>query len=195
MSFIGRTITLLAGAGATDPLRASKEFRRLWLSILCANSGRWSAILALLWLTFDLSSSELAVGMVGAATFGPLLLAPVGGWCADWLSRPRLIAAYRCAASIAIIGVALLAATELATVTHAILVGGVIGLTDAGTRPARMALMAEQVGEPLIAPAAAMSTIAMVSGQVVAAATAGAAMAAGGPAAALALGAVWFGVA
>ena len=76
----------------TTPLRVSRDFRRLWIGQAISLFGTMVTSAALPFQVFDQTGSSLAVGLLGAAQLGPLLVcAVVGGSFADRIDKRRLI--------------------------------------------------------------------------------------------------------
>lgn len=74
------------------PLKASRDYRRLYIGQFVSGFGSAINYVVLPWQTYELTKSTLAVGMLGVAEFLPMfLLAFVGGALADFVDRRRLI--------------------------------------------------------------------------------------------------------
>src|SRR2546421_2841026 len=76
----------------TTPLRVSRDFRRLWIGQAVSVFGTTVTTAALPFQVFEETGSSLAVGLLGAAELGPLLVcAVVGGSFADRVDKHRLL--------------------------------------------------------------------------------------------------------
>jgi MFS family permease len=76
----------------TTPLRVSRDFRRLWIGQAVSLFGTMVTTTALPFQVFEETGSSLAVGLLGAAQLGPLLVcAVVGGSFADRIDKRRLL--------------------------------------------------------------------------------------------------------
>ena len=76
----------------TTPLRASHDFRRLWIGQAVSFFGSTITTAALPYQVFHETGSSFAVGLLGAVQLGPLLLfALVGGAFADSIDKRRLL--------------------------------------------------------------------------------------------------------
>jgi len=76
----------------TTPLRVSRDFRRLWIGQAVSVFGTTVTTAALPFQVFEQTGSSLAVGLLGAAELGPLLVcAVVGGSFADRVDKRRLL--------------------------------------------------------------------------------------------------------
>ena len=63
----------------TTPLRVSPDFRRLWLGQAVSFVGSQVTAAALPYQVFHQTGSSLAVGLLGLAQLGPLLLFALAG--------------------------------------------------------------------------------------------------------------------
>jgi ENTS family enterobactin (siderophore) exporter len=80
------------------PLRASADFRRLYVGQLVSFLGSQLAVVAVPYQVFRLTGSSFQVGLVSLAQLGPLLIGTlVGGDVADRMDRRRLILAMQIA--------------------------------------------------------------------------------------------------
>src|SRR5438552_4123363 len=76
----------------TTPLRVSRDVRRLWIGQAVSVFGTTVTTAALPFQVFEQTGSSLAVGLLGAAELGPLLVcAVVGGSFADRVDKRRLL--------------------------------------------------------------------------------------------------------
>jgi MFS family permease len=76
----------------TSPLRDSADYRRLWGSDIAGSLGDQIPVVAVPFQVYALTRSSLAVGLVGLAQLGPLLLGTVvAGGIADAFDRRRLL--------------------------------------------------------------------------------------------------------
>src|ERR1700736_1149918 len=83
----------------TTPLRVSRDFRRLWVGQAVSFMGSMVTTAALPFQVFHQTHSSLAVGLLGVAQLGPLLVcAIVGGGFADRIDKRRLLLAVTAAA-------------------------------------------------------------------------------------------------
>src|ERR1044071_9317390 len=84
----------LLGVLAIDitPLKAARDYRLLYIGQFVSGFGSAISYVVLPWQMYQLTGSELAVGMLGVAEFAPMfLLSFVGGALADYIDRRRLI--------------------------------------------------------------------------------------------------------
>lgn len=81
------------GAAAIFQSWRFPDYRRLWLCVVVANSGRWILALGAGWLLFNLTHSSFWVGASFVAIQGPaLLISPLAGVWADRYDRRLLLA-------------------------------------------------------------------------------------------------------
>ena len=74
------------------PLRASRDFRRLWFGTGISAIGSQITTVAIPFQLYELTGSTLLVGLLGIAALVPLLVVPVyGGAVADAVDRRRLL--------------------------------------------------------------------------------------------------------
>src|SRR5258708_26705828 len=76
------------------PLRVAPDFRRLWLGQGVSYIGSMVTTASLPFQVFHQTHSSLAVGLLGVAQLGPLLVCSViGGRFADRVHKPRFVLA------------------------------------------------------------------------------------------------------
>src|SRR3981189_1911700 len=76
----------------TTPLRASRDFRRLWTGQAVSFFGSTITSAALPSQVFHQTGSSFAVGLLGLVQLGPLLLfSLIGGAFADSIDKRRLL--------------------------------------------------------------------------------------------------------
>jgi MFS family permease len=141
----------------TTPLRVSHDFRRLWIGQAVSFLGSTMTAAALPFQVYQQTHSSLAVGLLGVAQLGPLLLCSVvGGAFADSVDKRLLllgvtIAALACSTGLAVnasldhpqlwlIYVLGAAASGVTAVTFPVLRSLLPLLLDEALRPAAFAL-------------------------------------------------------
>ena len=156
------------------PLRASRDFRLLFLGAGVSQVGRQLTVVAIPYQVFLITRSSLAVGLVGLATVGPLVtFSLAGGAVADAVDRRKLLLVVQ------ILSASVSAALAVnATSGHprlwpiyvlAALAAGLAGVD----LPTRSAIVPGLVGRELFPAAAALNQILIQVGQVVGPALAG----------------------
>jgi MFS family permease len=91
----GRARRALRGLAIdVTPLRASRDFRLLFIGQSVTFFGSMMTFVVLPWQMYQLTRSSLMVGLLGVAEFVPILLmAFVGGALADYVDRRRMVRA------------------------------------------------------------------------------------------------------
>ena len=175
------------------PLRESGQYRLLYGGELLAVLGSQLTVVAVPLQVYLLTRSSLAVGLVGLAQLGPLLVCSlVGGAVADAVDRRRLLVWVQLAR--AALGVGLVTNAlrpEPALWPLYVLTAAAAGL-QAVDAPARTAAVPALVRRELLAAAAALHQILMQVGMVAGPALAGLLVARAGLAAAYAIEVVAF---
>jgi MFS family permease len=92
----GRRTRLAAGvrrlAVDTTPLRLHRDFRLLWTGELISQTGSQITLVAVFIQVFQLTGSSAAVGIIGLAQLGPLIVMTLlGGPLVDRIDRRRLL--------------------------------------------------------------------------------------------------------
>lgn len=156
-----------------DPLQVP-NYRRYFVAQLISISGNWIQNVAAVWLMVSLTGDGLAVGLVPALQFLPLLLiGQFGGLLADRVDKRRLLLCTQLlmvvpAAALAVI--AFLDAATPALIYAAVLLRGVAMAVDG---PARQALPIELVGEDRVVGAVALNSLAINASRIIGPAVAG----------------------
>ena len=74
------------------PLRASRDFRRLWLGLLASTFGTQFTIVATFLQVFSLTDSTVAVGLIGLVGFLALVAGTLaGGTFLDAFDRRKIL--------------------------------------------------------------------------------------------------------
>jgi MFS family permease len=141
--------------GSARPSRlpaALSSFRhrnfRLWFAgQLVSMIGTWMQIIAQGWLVYQISHSELVLGIYGFASAIPILvISPWAGVLADRLPRRRLLLATQTAFMLSAFALAALTLSNLVQVWHIILFGMLQGVINAFDTPARLSFGLDMVG-------------------------------------------------
>jgi MFS family permease len=136
----------VAHGGIFSALRV-RNYRLFWFGQIVSVTGTFMQGTAQQWLVLQLSPDPLALGLVGAFQFGPLLvLAPFGGIAADrWQRRKVLMTTQTCAALLAFT-LWILTWTGLVQLWHVFVLALLLGLVNAFDMPTRQAFVSEMVG-------------------------------------------------
>lgn len=134
----------------TTPLRVSPDFRRLWIGQGVSSLGLMITFAALPYQVYHQTGSSLAVGLLGLAQFGPLLLFSLaGGALADSLDKRRLLLAVTAIGMVCSSLLAANAALEHPQLWVCYVLGAVSSGVIAASYPALRSLLPFLVGEEL----------------------------------------------
>ncbi len=148
-------------SGLVEAFRSfrTRNYRLFWFGQLVSLAGTWMQDLAISWLVYSLSGSELALGLTMAIRFGPALLFSLyGGVLADRLrKRPTMIYCEALQLVIALT-LAILMSADLITVTIIWVLAGIRGVGEAVQGPVRQAFVPEMVGTEDLTNAIALNS-------------------------------------
>jgi MFS family permease len=163
-----------AGFRAALSSLGNREYRWLFVSNLLfffAMQGQW---LVRSWLAYELTQSELALGLVSFAVALPMTaIAPFGGVIADRIERRNLIAGGQLLLIASELTVLVLLATGMLRFWHLLVLASVMGCVFPFIMPARQALVVNVVGKRELTNAMALSMGGMNAARVAAPALAG----------------------
>jgi hypothetical protein len=109
------------------PLRASRDFRLLFLGQVVSNLGTQAALVALPFQIFVLSHSAALVGLLGAFEIGPMVVISLfGGAIADRIDRRLLVGVAQVGVIATAGGLAAAAATGRPPVLLVLILGGLL---------------------------------------------------------------------
>ena len=138
---------------------SSVPYRRFWLGSIASVGSTQLFLLGMAWLVYELSDSALYLGLLGAATAVPTILATlVGGLVADRINRRSVLILTSGTSAILLLILAALDATELVRVWHALLISALLGLVHGFDFPSRSSIF-----PALIEPKQMMSAVALNS--------------------------------
>jgi len=173
---------LRAIAVDVSPLRASRDFRLLYLGTAVGQLGSTFTTVAVPFQLYELTGSTLAIGLFGAVTFVPLLvLNIVGGAIADKVERRRWMVGCQL---LGLVGTAGLTANSLLpdpNVPVIYLLGAIDVCAFALGAPAQRASVIRTVGVEHVASAMALKGVSGSVAHVAGPAMAGVLLAASGP--------------
>ena len=156
---IGNRVRIQHGekTGMFTALR-QRNYRLFWLGQLISVTGTFMQGTAQQWLVLTLTSNPLALGIVGALQWGPVIV-PFGGAISDrWPRRSVLVVTQTCSGILACALFAL-------TVTHQIqlwevyLLALLLGLVNAVDMPTRQAFVSEMVNEDHLLNAVSLNSV------------------------------------
>ncbi|MFN8492963.1 MAG: MFS transporter [Caldilineaceae bacterium] len=145
-----------------------RNFRLYMGGQLVSLVGTWMQIIAQGWLVYQLSHSELALGIVGFASAIPaLLVSPWAGVIVDQVSKRNLIVATQTGAMILAFILAVLDFAHIVQVWHVVVLAVGLGFVNAFDGPARQAFVVEMVGREDLPNAIAMNSMTFNSARIV----------------------------
>jgi MFS family permease len=185
--------------GTTDRLRRTfsafgeRDFRIFWLGQLVSVTGTWMQTVAQGWLILLLTGSPFVLGVAAAARSIPVLLLVVpAGIVADRFDRRRIILATTVVATLASGTLGVLTILGRIDVPTVLVLGAVLGMTNAFEMPARQSYVSELTGPRYLANAIALNSLLFNAARVVGPAIAGILVALVGPGWAFVVNAVSF---
>jgi MFS family permease len=134
----------------TTPLRVSSDFRRLWIGQAVSFLGTTMTSAALPFQVYQRTHSSLAVGLLGVAQLGPLLLfSIIGGAFADSVDKRLLLIGVTVAASLCSVGLAVNASLAHPQLWLLYVLGAAAAGVTAVTFPVLRSLLPLLLDEPL----------------------------------------------
>jgi MFS family permease len=176
---------------AVQPRAASGTFRSLrhrnfqlyFGGQLISVAGTWMQAVAQAWLVYEISHSDLTLGIVGfAAAIPALVVSPWGGVIVDRVPKRAVLIATQVGAMVLALILAVLAFTHTVQVWHVVVLAGGLGLVNAFDGPARQAFVVEMVGRDDLTNAIAVNSMMFNSARVIGPAIGGLLLASVGPA-------------
>ncbi len=160
-----------------------RNFQLYFGGQLISNAGTWMQIIAQGWLVYQLSHSELVLGIVGFASAVPtLLISPWGGVIVDRVPKRNLLIMTQASAMFLAFILAALTFTHTVQTLHVILLAAGLGIVNSFDAPARQAFVVEMVGREDMPNAIALNSMMFNSARVIGPAVGGLLLAVVGPA-------------
>ena len=124
----------------------SKNYRLYFIGQAVSLIGTWIQQIAMRWLVYRLTKSELLLGVVGFASDIPVFfLVPFAGVLADKLKRHRILAITQALSALQAFVLAILVITDQIAVWHVVVLGILLGIISAFDIPARQAFLVDVV--------------------------------------------------
>jgi MFS family permease len=161
---------------AVDTFRSLRvgNFRLFFGGQIVSQIGNWLTLVAQTLLVLYLTDSGIALGLLAAAQFGPILiLSPWAGLVADRSDKRRLLLFVQALAMVQSFALAVIAFSPEPSVIAIYLVAVFGGITMAFDNPARRAFVAEMVDRDDVPNAVSLNTALMTTSRVVGPALAG----------------------
>ncbi len=151
-----------------------RNFRLFYLGQLISLAGTWMQAVAQDWLVLELTNDPVALGIVAAAQFVPVMvLGLFGGVVADAVpKRVALMFTQSGAAALALV-LGLLVLGGHVEVWQVMVMAFLLGVINAFDMPIRQSFVVEMVGRPDVASAVALNSAAFNAARVVGPAIAG----------------------
>jgi MFS family permease len=135
---------------------------------LVSNAGTWMQAIAQGWLVYQLSHSDLMLGIVGfAAAIPSLLVTPWGGVVVDRMPKRRLLLMTQIGAMLLAFILAALTFSGLVREWQIVLLAAGLGFVNAFDAPARQAFVVEMVGREDLPNAIALNALMFNSARVI----------------------------
>lgn len=159
------------------------NFRLYFYGQLISLSGSWMQIVAQGWLVFNLTQSELWLGVVACAAGLPsLVLSPFAGVVVDRFSRRNILILSQTMQMILAFILAALTFAGVVQVWHIVTLAFLLGITNAVDAPSRQTIIADLVGKDHLSSGIALNSIMFNGSRVIGPAAAGIALTQVGPA-------------
>ncbi|MFN8448911.1 MAG: MFS transporter [Anaerolineae bacterium] len=183
MATLTQTGKLVNRTGTLSALR-NPNFRLYFVGQMISNSGTWMQNIAQSYLVFEITKSELWLGIVACASGLPIiLLSPIAGVIVDRFPRRNLLMFTQVSQMILALILAILTFTGLVQVWHIVVLAVLLGMTNALDMPSRQTIVFEIVGREDMYSGIALNSIMNSLGRVLGPAAAGIAL--------VSLGAAW----
>ena len=145
-----------------------RNFQLYFGGQLISVAGTWMQIIAQGWLVYQLSHSELELGIVGFASAIPsLLVSPWGGVLVDRLPKRNLLVVTQASAMLLAFILSLLTFSSTVQVWHIIALAALSGLVNAVDGPTRQAFVVEMVGREDLSNAIALNSMMFNSARII----------------------------
>ncbi|HEX8993563.1 MAG TPA: MFS transporter [Anaerolineales bacterium] len=165
---VAATAELTASSTNVFAALRHRNFQLYFSGQLISNAGTWMQVIAQGWLVYQLTHSELALGLVGFASAIPSLLAtPWGGVVVDRVPKRTLLILTQTGAMLLAFILAALAFTGLVRQWHIIMLAAGLGLVNSFDSPGRQAFVVEMVGREDLSNAIALNSLMFNSARVV----------------------------
>ncbi len=157
-----------AAAPNTFAALRHRNFQLYFGGQLISNAGTWMQVIAQGWLVYELTHSDLALGIVGFAAAVPALLVSAwGGVVVDRVPKRTLLIITQSSAMLLAFILAALAFTGLVQEWHIVLLAAGLGLVNAFDGPGRQAFVVEMVGREDLPNAIALNSMMFNSSRVI----------------------------
>jgi len=136
-----------------------RNFRLFWTGMLVSLIGTWMQSVGQAWLVLQMTNDPIALGVVAAAQFTPVLfLGLFGGIVADAVSKRKALYVTQAAAGVLALVLGVLVATGQVQVWHVFVLALLLGIVNSFDMPIRQAFVVEMVGRDDVANAVALNS-------------------------------------
>ena len=148
----------------TITFRGARAFRHRNYRLFFAGQaislvGTWMQQVAQGWLVLQLTHDPLWLGLVSVAQFGPVIAFGLfGGVIADQLPKRKTLIVTQVGAMVLAFALFALTATHVVQVWHVMILGALLGISNAVDMPARQAFAVEMVGRDDVANAVGLNS-------------------------------------
>ena len=151
-----------------------RNYRLYFTGQLISMSGTWMQSVAQAWLVLRLTNSAVALGLVVAMQFIPmLLLGTWGGLIVDRSAKRPILFATQSVSAVLALTLAILDSTGHITVAEIFVIALLLGCVNVFDNPARQTFVQEMVGRDLLPNAVSLNSVLMNSGRIIGPAVAG----------------------
>jgi MFS family permease len=136
-----------------------RNFRLFWTGMLISLIGTWMQSVGEAWLVLKLTNDPIALGIVAACAFGPVLfLGLFGGIVADTVSKRKALMVTQTVAGLLALTTGTLVATGVVQVWMIYLIALCLGINSSFDMPIRQSFVVEMVGREDVAKAVALNS-------------------------------------
>ena len=176
-TLVQQTETPVAHKASTLSALRNVNFRLYFVGQLVSNSGTWMQNIAQSYLVFEITKSELWLGIVACLGGLPLLiLSPIGGVVIERVPRRTLLIVTQTIQMMLAFILAALAFAGAVQVWHIVVLAVLLGITNVFDMPARQTIVVEIVGKEDLRSGIALNSIMNSMGRVLGPAAAGIAL-------------------
>ncbi len=139
---------------------SSAPYRRFWLGSIASVGSTQLYFISKAWLVFELSGSALDLGLLGAATAVPTIIATlIGGLVADRINRRSVLILTSGISALLLLLLGILDASELVIVWHVLLISSLLGLVQGFDFPARSSIFPALIDKKQMMSAVSLNSI------------------------------------
>jgi MFS family permease len=136
-----------------------RNFRLFWTGMMVSLIGTWMQQLGQAWLVLQLTNDPIALGLIAAAQFMPILIFGLfGGIVADAVSKRKALYVTQTVAGLLALILALLVVSDLVEVWMVFVLALALGVVNSFDMPIRQSFVIEMVGRDDVANAVALNS-------------------------------------